>query len=185
MATDYDEVPMWRRIIVVAIPLVLIGLIAWGLLQPSRSKSAKPSPTVSSATTNRTISDEESNLIDAVYRFEEAYSLPTSSSRNEKLQQLTTPEGYHFVYRDPASASQAEKNSGVTKIEVQPGSESIVQAEPFDKRWSAASVYSKVTVRIYRDNSSVLTTLPPSITSWVRESSGWKLAYIQFSSEAK
>jgi hypothetical protein len=84
-----------------------------------------------------------------------------------------------MVYRNPNSMSTAEKAAGNIIVKVVPG-DSQIQIEPFEDDTNAVSAYVEAMVRIERDGA-VLNTLrlPAQTTSWVKQSEGWKFAFIQ------
>lgn len=177
----------WRRVAFVLGLTLLTALIVWGVVRTGQgavSTPPKPMPTATStgapAPTGPAVqTSTDPALIAAIYSFVEAYNLPASDHRNQLLKKLSTAEGYGMVYRDPSSMSTAEKAAGNIIVRAVPGDTSI-QVEPFDDDTSAVSVYVLAMVRIERDGA-VLNTLrlPAQTTSWVKESGGWKFAFIQ------
>ena len=117
-------------------------------------------------------------LSDAVLHFEEAYNLPPSSQRNEKLRTMTTRDGYEQVYRNPESTSNADKDAGNVTVIALPD-RSHIQAESFDDDTLSVSVSSRTVLEISHDNAPAYTLQLSKITSWVFEDNRWKLAYIQ------
>ena len=178
----------WRRVAFASILLFLTGLIVWGMKGIERTTDQSPQPTsqateVASPTTTPSETDIRSStdpaLLSAVYSFVEAYNLPTSDHRNELLEKLSTTEGYAMVYRSTDDRSTTEQAAGDVSIAVV-RDDASVQIEPFDDDSGAVSVYAEPTIRVIRDGTIIRTVrLPALITSWVKESNGWKFAYIQ------
>jgi hypothetical protein len=140
------------------------------------SASAPPVGQTAPATNNQT----DPALVAAVYAFTEAYNLPASDHRNELLKKLCTSDGYEMVFRDAKSVSLAEKAAGDITLKVVPGDNSTVQVEPFGYDYNVVSVSSTLTVQIVKDDAVLQTiTLPRLTTSWIKQSDGWRLAYLQ------
>ncbi len=177
----------WREIFVGLGLIALVVVITAGVMMAGQRNDTPPAPTpvptVSQASPSpepESPKEDDAALTDVVYSFVEAYNLPASPRRNELLKKLSTPEGYAMVYRDPASQSSAEKAAGNIVVSVV-RNESSVQVESFEDETEAVSVYAETTIRIVRDGTVINTTKTPGlITSWVKGSSGWRFAYIQF-----
>lgn len=177
----------WRRVGLGLVLTLLAALIVWGAVRTGQGHSSTPTKTTSTiastaapTTTGSTIlTDTDPALITVIHSFVEAYNLPASNHRNQLLKKLSTAEGYGMVYRDPSSMSTAEKAAGNIIVTAVPGDTSI-QVEPFDDDSNVVSAYVQAMVRIERDGV-VLNTLrlPAQTTSWVKESGGWKFAFIQ------
>jgi hypothetical protein len=175
----------WRKLVLVLAFTALAAVIVAGVVTVGQRDSS-PSTATSTATPStqpvakapvQPVADKP--LTDAVYAFVEAYNLPASKHRNELLKKLSTTEGYSMVFRDPATQSAAEKAAGDITISAVRDSSSI-QIEPFDDDSSAASVYAEVTVQIIRDGKIIQTVgLPAQTTSWVKQTDGWKFAFLQ------
>lgn len=174
----------WRWVSLGSLLVFLIVIIAVGIASTTHSE---PSSSSSSSITTRDPSNaspttewaDNDKFTEVMYKFVEAYNLPTSSRRNVILRSLSTAEGYEMVMRDPQNLSSAEK--AATGITVEVVSESTsVQVEPFDDDPNSISAYVQATVRIVRGGQTLRTVrLPGQTTSWIKQSGQWKFAHLE------
>ncbi len=179
MKSRGEVIAMVVTILVAAMAAVVVMLV-WGGNQSDQHSSTISTPVTSPTSPLPSITShlDITGLSDAVLHFEEAYNLPPSSQRNEKLRTMTTRDGYEQVYRNPESTSNADKDAGNVTVIALPD-RSHIQAESFDDDTLSVSVSSRTVLEISHDNAPAYTLQLSKITSWVFEDNRWKLAYIQ------
>lgn len=176
-----------RRIVLGAVIVALFAALVAGIVASDSSSNESPQVASTSESTPPveepvpdSNEDTDPALVAAVYAFTEAYYLPANDRRNELLKKLCTDKGYEMVHRDPSTISIAEKAAGDITLRIVPGDSSTVQVEPFEPDDNVVSVAATLTAQVLKDDTILQTiALPSTLTSWVKQSDGWRLAYLQ------
>lgn len=182
------------RIVLVAVPVILITVIFIGIFYPSSTPPSATVPTVSPRTSATSppstpelqatgkvnaLGIDTKDLFERVYLLEEALNLPAGPVRDQKIRELSTAAGFASTRQVAGGpASNAEKAARDVEFKSIRGCSTCIQIEPFDAK--SLSVFSRIRIEAYRSGKLIDTFSRERISNWVNTSGKWKFAGLQY-----